>query len=104
MSQVMQASITRNNDNQFAVSGVLGFDSVTTLLEQSKALFSAASIINIDLSAVTHADGAGLALILEWLRYGKHNNKVVHYQNLPAQLQSLAVISEVDALLTTTKN
>jgi phospholipid transport system transporter-binding protein len=51
------------------------------------------------LSAVTHADSAGLALLLEWLRYGKLNNKPVRYQNLPAQLQSLAAISEVDTLL-----
>jgi len=95
-----QASLSRSGDNQFAVGGVIGFESVTDLLEQSKALFSSASAINIDLSAVTHADSAGLALILEWLRDGKHNNKVVRYQNLPAQLRSLAVISEVDALLT----
>jgi phospholipid transport system transporter-binding protein len=96
---VTQSSLSRKNDNQFAVSGILGFDSVTTLMEQSKSLFADANNIDIDLSDVSHADSAGLALLLEWLRYGKQNSKAVRYQNLPAQLRSLAAISEVDTLL-----
>jgi len=95
----MQSTLTRSSDGQFAVSGVLGFDSVTELLQQSKTLFTDANAVNIDLSAVTHADSAGLALLLDWLRYGKQHNKTVRYQNLPAQLRSLAAISEVETLL-----
>jgi len=91
--------LTRSSDNQFVVSGILGFDSVAELLKQSNILFATAATINIDLSAVTHADSAGLALTLEWLRYGKQHNKQVCYQNLPAQLRALAAISEVDTLL-----
>jgi len=96
---VTTSILDRKGDNQFAISGILGFDSVTTLMEQSRGLFASANNVNVDLSAVTHADSAGLALLLEWLRYGKLNNKPVRYQNLPAQLQSLAAISEVDTLL-----
>ena len=96
---VTQSTLTRSADDQFAVRGVLGFDSATELLDQSKELFASANSINIDLSAVTHADSAGLALLLEWLRYGKQHNKTVRYQNLPAQLRSLAAISEVETLL-----
>jgi len=96
---VIQSTLTRNGDDQFAVGGVLGFDSATGLLEESKKLFDSANTINIDLSAVTHADSAGLALLLEWLRYGKQHNKTVRYQNLPTQLRSLAAISEVETLL-----
>jgi len=94
-----EATISNKGVNQFAVSGKLSFDTVSDLLQQGTALFANASGVDIDLSAVTHADSAGLALLLEWLRYGKHNNKVVRYQNLPAQLRSLAAISEVDAML-----
>ena len=61
-------SLAQRGDNQFAVSGTLGFDSVTALMEQSKQMFAAANNIDIDLSAVTHAGSAGRALLLEWLR------------------------------------
>jgi phospholipid transport system transporter-binding protein len=96
---VSEAAVTKKGINQFAVSGKLSFDTVSELMQQGTALFANASNVDIDLSSVTHADSAGLALLLEWLRYGKHNNKVVRYQNLPAQLTSLAAISEVDAML-----
>ena len=94
-----QATLTRSGDGQFAVSGNLNFATVPELLSQSETLFPAASAINIDLSAVLHADSAGLALLLEWLRSGKHDGKTVHYRNVPAQLRSLAAISEVESLL-----
>lgn len=96
---MIQAALTTSGVNQFAVSGNLSFATVSELLKQSKPLFGDVTSIDIDLSAVTHADSAGLALLLEWLRYGKQHSKVVHYRNLPAQLRSLAAISEVELLL-----
>lgn len=93
-----QASLTSTGTDQFAVNGELSFATVTTLLQQSRSLFAAAANLEIDLSGVNHADSAGLSLLLEWLRYGKRENKVVHYHGLPAQLHALANISEVDSL------
>ena len=94
-----QTTLTSRGADQFVISGNLSFATATELLKQSEQLFDAASTINIDLAAVTHADSAGLALLLEWLRYGKLKNKAVRYHNLPAQLRSLAAISEVESLL-----
>lgn len=94
-----QAMLTSSDNNQFALSGNLNFDTVSDLLKQGESRFSSVASIQIDLSAVTHVDSAGLALLLEWLRYGKHHNKPVRYQNLPEQLRSLAAISEVETLL-----
>lgn len=96
-----QATITSSAPDQFAVSGNLSFDTVGELLGQGRALFTNAPHINIDLTAVSHVDSAGLALLLEWLRYGKQHNKVVRYMNIPAQLKSLAAISEVETMLLT---
>ena len=93
-----QATLTSVSSDQFAVSGELGFATVTALLEQSRPLFAAAANLDIDLSGVTHADSAGLSLLLEWLRYGKRAGKTVRYHGLPAQLHALANISEVDGL------
>lgn len=93
-----QASLNRSGADQFAVSGELSFATVAAVLEQSRRVFADAAQVNIDLGGVTHADSAGLSLLLEWLRYGKHENKAVRFHNLPAQLRSLADISEVEEL------
>ena len=97
-AEVSQATLTSTSGHHFALSGELSFATVTALLEQSRSMFAAANRIELDLSGVTHADSAGLSLLIEWLRYGKQHNKQVRFANLPAQLRSLADISEVDSL------
>lgn len=93
-----QAKLVATAADQFAVSGELSFATVTALLQQSRAVFADAAKLTIDLAGVTHADSAGLSLLLEWLRYGKHHDKPVQFHNMPAQLRSLAEISEVQPL------
>ena len=56
----------------------------------------------IDCGAVTRADSAGLAVLLDWLAWGRRKARVVTLQNLPASLVAIARISEVDGLLTAT--
>jgi len=97
-AEVSQATLTSSGGDQFALSGELSFATVTGLLEQSRSMFAAANTIELDLGGVTHADSAGLSLLIEWLRYGKHHGKQVRFANLPSQLRSLADISEVDSL------
>jgi ABC-type transporter Mla MlaB component len=40
-------------------------------------------------------------LLIEWLRIGKQSGKEVHFANVPAQIEALARISEVDDLIGT---
>ena len=65
----------------------------------SYEVFAGESDIEVDLSGVTHADSAGLSLLIEWLRLAKLQGKQLHYVALPVQLSALASISEVDGLL-----
>jgi phospholipid transport system transporter-binding protein len=83
----------------YRVTGELSFATVTPLLLQSRSLFAGQSSIEVDLSGVTHADSAGLSLLIEWLRQAKLNGSQLHYLALPTQLSALASISEVDGLL-----
>ena len=61
---------------------------------------SRAERIVIDCSAVTRADSAGLAVLLDWLAWGRRRTRAVSLENLPASLLAIARISEVDGLLT----
>ena len=44
-------------------------------------------------------DSAGLALLLEWLRWGRSERRAVAFQNLPEKLVAIARLSGVDELL-----
>lgn len=60
---------------------------------------SAAQSIVIDCKGVTRADSAGLAVLLDWLAWGRRKSRTVSLENLPDSLVAIARISEVDGLL-----
>ena len=91
--------LVQQGEGRYAVQGDLSFDTVTGLLSESRSLFAGESSIELDLSGVTYADSAGLALLVEWLRQARLQGRQLRYQSLPAQLQALANVSEVTGLL-----
>jgi len=63
---------------------------------------SRADRLVIDCSGVTRADSAGLAVLLDWLAWGKRKSRAISLEKLPESLLAIAKISEVDELLTAT--
>lgn len=84
---------------RFAVSGELGFETVGAALDASRSLFGDCSVIEIDLAGVRYADSAGLALLLEWVIWARRTGREIRYRNIPAQILSIAQISEVEDML-----
>jgi phospholipid transport system transporter-binding protein len=84
---------------RFAVRSDLTFEFVTAILSQSAQLFESWDQISVDLSDVREADSAGLALLIEWVSWAKHHECEIVYENIPAQLLSIAEISEVSGIL-----
>ncbi len=62
---------------------------------------SRAERIIVDCSGVTRADSAGLAVLLEWLAWGRRKSRPILLQRLPASIIAIARISEVDGLIST---
>jgi phospholipid transport system transporter-binding protein len=60
---------------------------------------SSAKSIVVDCKGVTRADSAGLAVLLDWLAWGRRKSRPMKLENLPASLVAIARISEVDGLL-----
>jgi len=81
------------------VSGSLEFATVAALLPAGSAAIQQGHASVIDLAAVTSSDSSGLALLIEWLSVARAAGRDLQYENIPAQLHQLAVLSEVDALL-----
>jgi len=64
------------------------------------ALIPKGSTCTIDLSRVTEADSAGLAVLVEWLATAKSRGTVIRYECIPAQILAVARISDLESLLT----
>ncbi|HWX79123.1 MAG TPA: STAS domain-containing protein [Steroidobacteraceae bacterium] len=82
------------------VKGVLHFSTVTALLRPGSEAIAGGHATVVDLAGVSDSDSAGLALLIEWLSVAKTESRGLRYENIPAQLQQLARLSEVEELLT----
>jgi phospholipid transport system transporter-binding protein len=95
----MDAQVASMGAGCYRVSGELTFATVRAALHASREKFTGEAKIEIDLSAVTLADSAGLALLIEWYRWASRANQPLQFVGVPAQLRALAKISDVDQLL-----
>jgi len=82
------------------VAGPLDFGTVTRLLPQGSAAIASGAASVIDLGGVLESDSSGLALLIEWLSVAKAAGRTLRYENMPAQLHQLALLSDVDKLVT----
>jgi phospholipid transport system transporter-binding protein len=84
---------------RFALRGVLGYGTARTALENGAALFGDARVIKIDLSGITFADSAGLALLIEWVSWARTQHRELRFFELPSEIRAIARICEVEDLL-----
>ena len=95
---VKDANIVVEN-NTLIVSGKLNFSTVMTLWNESLPLIANYAALHFDLSRVTTANSAGLALLLEWIKRAQHEKKSITFDHVPAQLRSIATVSGIDKML-----
>jgi phospholipid transport system transporter-binding protein len=55
--------------------------------------------IAIDCSGVVAADSAGLAVLVEWLAWGRQRGRRIELRSVPRSLVDIARISELEELL-----
>ena len=91
--------VIEDAEGQFRLEGPLVFESVGSVFEYALRKFEPHSRITVDLSGVTDADSAGLALLLEWVSWANHSVREIHYEHMPERLLKIAAISEVENLL-----
>ncbi len=100
----VRIGISEPESGRIVVTGELTFASARDARQLGVLVLegSRASKFVIDCAGVTRADSAGLAVLLDWLAWGRRKSRTVTLENLPASLVAIARISEVDGLLTAT--
>ncbi len=91
--------IATAEDGRLAISGDLTFETVSTLRERGVELLGREGDVTLDLNAVTRADSAGLALMIEWLKQAKRRDATLQVVNMPEQMLAIARMSKLDEVL-----
>ncbi len=96
----MSAMIEAAGDGTVQVSGELTFATVTALNGQAARLFASQSgDLTVDLGGVNRADSAGLALLIEWLRWARLHGVALRFRRMPAQMRTMAAVSDLEPIL-----
>jgi phospholipid transport system transporter-binding protein len=102
---VESATLEDLGEGRFRVGGDLDYETVTHLLDIDDPMFARAnSDITVDLSGIRRTTSVGLSLMLEWLRKAKAEQKNIRFSNVPAQMLSMAKVSQLDSILRLTPN
>jgi phospholipid transport system transporter-binding protein len=86
----------RTTGNTLAVEGLMTAATACGLLEEGRP---GAGAWVVDLSAVTHADSSGLAILLDWLRASRRAGGSLKIVGMPESLRILASLYDIDTLL-----
>ena len=86
-------------DGRFSLSGRMTFDTAGDILRKSEELFEPHTLLEIDLSGITHTDSAGLALLLEWITWANHTVREIRFEGMPEKINAIARTTEVESLL-----
>lgn len=97
------ASLEPAGEGRFLVRGPVVFATAGELLAASERLFNGSGPLVIDLGAVSDADSAGLALLIEWLRKGQRDARQVTFAGIPGKLEAIARLSGVAEMLAATR-
>ena len=100
--QNVRVGISEATSGRVTVTGELTFASAREARQLGLLVLegSRADRIVVDCAGVTRADSAGLAVLLDWLAWGRRKSRPVSLENLPPSLVAIARISEVDQILT----
>jgi phospholipid transport system transporter-binding protein len=85
--------------NRYEVRGALTFGTARRALAAGLDAFASAhGPLEVDLSGVGAADSAGLAVLIEWLAWGRRNGREIRVVNAPETVRAMARICELEEL------
>jgi len=93
------AELSSISQDRAQLSGDLLNNTVVAVIEPGKKLMAAAAENwTLDMVAVERVSSAGVALLLEWLRYARSRNLEFKIENLPSHMQPIIRVSDLEPL------
>lgn len=91
--------ILQQAPGRFTVSGNLTFSSIDKNTVKDFPFLHGRGPVVLDFCDVGKTDSAGLALIIEWIKFAKRRDIPLLFENIPEQLLALAKLSGFEQLL-----
>ena len=84
---------------RFTLSGRLDAASAAALWRSAPVQFDACDgELVIDLSGVEHSDSAGVALLVDWLRQTRTQQRVMQLCEIPEQMRAIIRVADLEVL------
>jgi phospholipid transport system transporter-binding protein len=93
------AQLAERGEGRCVLSGAVTLETAPWLWDQLRAGSLLTSARSAELSGVTDADSAGLALLVTWRASCKAAGADLHFENAPERLMALARLTDAQALL-----
>lgn len=88
-----EASLTGSGDGHWDLVGPLDFSSVPTVWPALEKALQAGHGVTLSLSGVSHANSAGLVMLVEALDLARRRGQDLKLRDVPAELLDLAGMS-----------
>ena len=98
MSLLMKQADIVSENNILFIRGKIDFFNVMSVYQESLAFLKDHSPCTIDFSRLLEVNSAGIALIIEWIKYSKAEDKPIVFQGIPQDLIALAKAANIDSL------
>ena len=93
------ASLSASDETHWQLAGDLDFASVPELWPSLQRLLVADASLTLSLAGVTHANSAGLVMLLEAVDRARQTGCMLRLSDVPEELLDLARMSNCEAVL-----
>lgn len=95
----MDYNLSINAQDILCVSGRIGLANVINACNRGKELIKTLSAVRVDLAGMEQADSSTLAMLIEWVRNAKVQNKDIVFLNMPQSMLDLGRVCGLDSVL-----
>ena len=93
-ASLTNAKLIATSPTQAQLSGQLDRLAGKALLEQGRRLIAkSGNEWQVDLAEVSHSSSVGIALLLDWLRYGQRKKVSIEFLNVPQKMRDVIEFS-----------
>ncbi len=91
--------IREQQPGRYLVDGELTFATIDRKTIKALPFPKQMQQITLDLNQVTTTDSAGLALIMEWIKFARQAKIQLTFENIPEQLVAIAKLSGLESMI-----
>lgn len=97
----MSLFLHQASDHEWVLQGPLNVQTIRRIWRKGHTLIdhTRANHIELNLQDLTHSDSASVALLLDWLRYAKAQDKTLHLHHVPEKMQEIIRLSNLQNIL-----